>query len=1154
MRSRNHWHRGLTDQVRPTWPAGMMSFTPGDLLNVEFGLYLLETVMPGRTAADAWTLFGGYPYAEAFGDIRTDRQRLMVRRGRHYLWALRRRRVWHTALREYQMVPHELRGYDIKDVDAVPERLEPSRAAERFEHYQELLDSPPAFDRKPLAIAETGEYWFPVRDRSYSVTFADLAHGPAAPRHDLTLRPTNNGEPITVSVDELKEAAQQMDAIEAADPEIKLNHWAKRLERVELLTRSPDGDCFQAGQPLTIHQVLHMVGMVGAGKSTLRDILAFWCAARQMKITIVVGDVAEALSIVGIFNNLKVSAAPILGHSTRERHIQRLHRRLATAGAPTMLTHEHQGFAYVNSACPVDALRGLEADRPLRIGEAPCAQLYSVPKRPPQAAGVFEDDQPEPPGTRRKSERHGCPLWARCPRHHGSRELVDASIWVATPASLIHSGVPAHQVDELVRYLELACRRSDLIIIDEADRVQMQLDTAFAPATTLVGRGEDSWLDEVHSHKITELARLGRLQLSQQLIDDWINALNTVTTAADRLYGMLTRSKPLRDWIVADYFSAYTLHHWLLNAWFPDLAESPNPAHEARAAVPPASLEERLHKRDRVSDTLDRYRDQPLQPSEIDNETDAATIAANELVALTLELLHSHHGDRTRERLREVLLQLVDHDPLIKAQLDRHALQFEFSLVLAALHHRLDFMTTLWPRVEAALNLDSTSNVLSRRPPKDYEPIIPESPMGNVLGFQFQLDDQNLEPGLHEAQSGALRFFRCSGLGRDLLLNLHDMPSIDGRPGPAVLLMSATSWAGTSSRYHIHHPVGAVLRPHKDEVEAILNTSFRKEFLYSDGPGEIALKLSGTEPDLRPRVLTQMLRQLAEPDRSLAGATSKLSDELADITDPDRRRILLLVGSYAEAKRAAAYLNTIPEWNGRVTVLVSDDADLDDVWHTLPRDPTVRTLRRGDVASFASTGGELLVAPLLAVERGHNIVLPGGKAAIGTVYFLARPHPRPDDIALAIQSVNDWAVRYVRSGGFRQLALACGTPDAAGREFRRRARRTWQRYLTRRLSWTSLPDNEKIAFTWDQLVVMWQVIGRLVRGGVPARVVFVDAAFSPKEAGMQAVDTPDTSLLLSMHHVLQPYFTDDSDVEPIDRSLVEALYQPLYNALDTIDA
>jgi hypothetical protein len=70
-----------------------------------------------------------------------------------------------------------------------------------------------------------------------------------------------------------------------------------------------------------------------------------------------------------------------------------------------------------------------------------------------------------------------------------------------------------------------------------------------------------------------------------------------------------------------------------------------------------------------------------------------------------------------------------------------------------------------------------------------------------------------------------------------------------------------------------------------------------------------------------------------------------------------------------------------------------------------------------------------------------------------------------------------------------------------------------------------------------------------VRGGVEARVVFVDAAFSPREAGLSATDTPETSLLLSMRHVLDPYFKDDSGIAPVERSLVRNLYEPLFQAL-----
>ncbi|MEW2329421.1 signal recognition particle [Micromonospora chersina] len=1146
MRDRSSWHKDLMAELSPVWPRGTAGLQLSDLLDIELGLYLLHTVMPRRAATDGWTLLSGYPYGEAFGDVRGPQDRLVIRRARHYLWDRARRYTWRNSLALYREVDIRLRGFDIDDPEGTPRLLQPSRAANRFEVYQRLLTSPPPLERHQVPIAGFGEHVFQVRDQRYSAHIPTaLVEGLTPLSHDLDALPPGKGAPITATWEQLTTAAAAMDDIEQRTAG-KPNQWSRRLERVALFTRDETAREYVRSGELRIEQLMHMVGMVGAGKSTMRDILTYYLAtdpACRRHITIVVGDVAEMLAVTAQFNRLGVPSAPVLGHSTLERNIQRLHRR-AEAGAETMLAHQHPGFAYLSSACPLDALRGFEARRALRIGDAPCDRLHAETDGENTDAATIGAGAPR--NTARSLTRHGCPLWYACPRHHGARELVTAQVWVATPASLVHSRVPAHLTKNTMRYAELACRRSDLIIVDEADRVQMQLDTAFAPAATLVAQGSESWLDEVGKHKLTELARQARLQLSRYDIDDWGNALNTVIAATDRIYSMLITNEPLRRWITQDYFSAMTLHQWLLNEWFPQLRGDQN-SEEPLDSTDLVPLRAAMARVDQV---LDRFRDNPLSPAEPSGPDDAVTALVNSLVNTATELLHAQRGETARrylrDRLKTLIGELVPGDGPVLGAGDSNVDRFEFTLVLAVLHNRLNFVTTLWPRVEAALNLESTSNVLSRRPPKDYMPIVPESPMGNVLGFQFQAGDRNADG----EQSGELRFFRCNGVGRELLLELTSIPAIDDRPGPNVLLMSATSWAGTSSRYHLHATVDAILRPHDHEIAAINDSQFRTEFLYRSDSTE-ALRLSGVDPQRRPQQLEQMLHALAVPDRSLAGATSLLQQELDDITDPQRRRILLLVGSYAEAAHAGNYLNSQPEWAGNVTVLVADDTDLDHSWSTLSAQHGRRYLRRGEITTFPDSGGQLLIAPLLAVERGHNIVIPGGKAAIGSVYFLARPHHRPDDITLATQAINDWAVRQYRGAGrhFHQLVLAQGTPDAAGVRFRQEASRKWHRYLTRRLSWTSLPREEKSSFTWDQLVVIWQVIGRLVRGGVAARVYFVDGAFSPREAGFKGADTPETSLLRSMIHELEPYFEPASNVDPLDRSLVRALYQPLYDAL-----
>ncbi len=437
MRDRSGWHGQLLKPLNDAWPTETARFRPGKLLDVELGLYLLETAMPGRVAADAWTLLGGYPFSEAFAETRNDADLLRIQRVRHYLWDMRRRREWHLAVETYMTVPEQLRGYDLKSVDSRPERRNPARAADRFDVYEDLLTSPPPFDQQALPVAGPGEYQFQVRDRRYSVTFTDdLIDGPPPRPHDLDALPPGRGAPVTVTWTELEHAAAEMDQIESRDSLPKLNLWAKRLARVKLLIRDEQREEFTPSATLRIDHLLNLVGMVGAGKSTLRDILAFWAASKtDRRITIIVGDVAESLTIVDQFARLGVTAAPVLGHSTRERNIERLHRRTATAGAASMLTHNHPGFAYLSSACPLDALRGLEAPRPLRISEAPCLSLYPVATNPARTTSAIldEDDNAlhETAETKRP-KRHACPLWTRCPRHHGARELVDARIWVAT--------------------------------------------------------------------------------------------------------------------------------------------------------------------------------------------------------------------------------------------------------------------------------------------------------------------------------------------------------------------------------------------------------------------------------------------------------------------------------------------------------------------------------------------------------------------------------------------------------------------------------------------------------------------------------------------------------------------------------------------------
>src|SRR5205823_1479515 len=133
----------------------------------------------------------------------------------------------------------------------------------------------------------------------------------------------------------------------------------------------------------------------------------------------------------------------------------------------------------------------------------------------------------------------------------------------------------------------------------------------------------------------------------------------------------------------------------------------------------------------------------------------------------------------------------------------------------------------------------------------------------------------------------------------------------DGIPGPNVLLLSGTSWAGSSPSYHVQVPVGGVLRAPESEVEAIAASTFSFDYLLDRDDRPISV--SGRRGDARRRAIRDMLWRLSSPS-GLRNGPSRLERELTDLPE-GRQRVLILVGSYDEARNAHTDLITLrPEW------------------------------------------------------------------------------------------------------------------------------------------------------------------------------------------------------------------------------------------------
>lgn len=1133
MRNTSSWKADACKILDAAWGEDGSDGDARRLVDVELVLFLASEVASGQPFTDAWALLGGYPFLRATQRVIPERHRRMIAVARHLVLRFKDSRDWQDALDHYTKYPQQVCGYALDLATGRQHRREPSVWPERWEHYQQVLTAPPPYSLDSITIAGDGRHINQLRPWT-SVTIppwlprhlrltGDTGDDSGVVGHDVPAR--DDREPITVRWEELEAAARWGDEAEerVGIPVADRANWAERLARVTLEVRQAD-DTFSASRKLTIAGITHVIGMVGAGKSTLVDILVLWCALRSKKVCVVADNVTAVLRKVAHLRALGIKAAPVLGQSNRAQHLVRLHR-LASPRNGRIAPVDERMFDYASTACALDGFRDHAAD-PWEIRHAPCLNLTPI-----------TDSDEETPAQHGARRTRACPVWDRCQRHQPSRDLVGADVWVATTASLVHTGVPRHLNNQRLRYLELAWNRSDLIIVDEADQVQAQLDSIFSPEQQLIGRDYDAWLDEVIARTKHAIRQAGREQMHEPLVRQWLVALDNANNAVDILYSALSRdaarAQPVlsRRWLDKAYFTEWTLSQSLAQTWA-GYGPARTDAHQPAQGWENDPIFHRLRR------AFDGLIDDPLGTQDTEDPITRG------LVTLTAQTLRDATEPVRQARVMNWFSELTEHlaaDNLAVSieDVEREAVRLEFTLMVAVLANQLDLLMSLFRAIEFELGLEGTSSALFHKAPRDYQPVVPESPMGNVLGFQYLDDDQNR--GGRRGPMGRLRFFRCSGVGRAVLLNLHELFAADSPRGPNVLLLSATSWAGTSARYHIDIPVSAVLTPPPKELTAVRASSFRFLPVYV-GDRSTPVRVSGKFGDARDTALRQMTAALADP-----GPGKSILEQHRDRLPEGRRRVLLLTGSYAEARMVAQHLAALrSSWRDQILHLVADDEEFTDSWDG------AASLRRSDVHTLATTPAWILVAPLLAVERGHNILNDVKEAAIGAAYFLIRPHPRPDDLSYVIQRANRWATEQIRdsfpavAGADRQRLGACA------RAFRAAGHRKWRGLLSLKLAYSNLPSHEREALAWTQLVTIWQVIGRLIRGGVPAQVYFCDAAFAPIAAQRTTGQRDDAalSLLVGLREVLAPYFVPGC-TDP-DTYLVHTLYGCLHEALSKI--
>lgn len=931
---------------------------------------------------------------------------------------------------------------------------------------------------KDLYVQLEGERQIPVR-----------LHGlrfPKIQQHDLTRRPR---QPIEVHWSDLVTLARELDA-EDRQSQRALEDWTTRVERIRLQAANVQGleDCDR----LDLTGIKHLIGLPGAGKTTLISLLCVLLSRRQQRVAVFFTSIAVAREYLERLRRYDVKVGILVGRSgtTHRRHANQMAEFVAGKGDGGF-AHKVEGIELFATSCPLPAFAESWPDWPL--GEAPCESIYEVGS----------------------NHRKLCPAWERCGRVKNQRDLVTADVWLGHVLSA-DIQVPEHTSSERLNYFELIAETFDLAIFDECDETQHVLDELGAIKLELTG---DDQSFHVKLQKLTGLLAANKANVSDGLLRYSLHA-NEFERHTLRLVTEIRRlSKQKGTQNLADYYADKLLTAAFLMREMLEAA---------------GSYEEFKNALSAVSDFWESamYRAFFFR-GESDKEWPKASKYAGDLYLSITDA--NKHWCKINQSLRKFLA--LDHaaaaDEIVDDITDVLALVFH----AAAKDHIRDhvrlliavgFTVASYQRLARAARPlaqrgEISADLVSARPSPDLRHVVPRSIAGTFSAVRYSRPSDN--------KGYAIDYLVMDSTPRLLMYRMHELGRVN------VLQTSATSWLELSPKYHVRARPAYVLSPNVAEFGAV-----RLYVLPKQHPStRKALRFSGAgierEDNLRHMVtaLTQAnVDELSEIERAVQAMDTELGR---------KRKAALVVNSYEQVQIVVERINDV-------------NAKLGDrtrgILKSLPTDRSrKRYVLRGQAEELGQDDDvDIVVFPIAALGRGVNIVFStddedNGKAAVGSVYFLTRPHPAVGDL------------------GLMTSILAQATQDMDGRDFqfdsltdvhrvynveRFRAYGRIANLLARPVSASRLDPQTLTNFAADLLVPILQTVGRAMRKRMPVSVYFVDAAWAPNSAEGFA-ESERSSVLVVMRRILEECMAHP---DPGMRAVYGALFGVFRDAFNDI--
>ena len=793
--------------------------------------------------------------------------------------------------------------------------------------------------------------------------------------------------------------------------------------------------------------------------------MAFIAAARGLRFAAFTTSVAVADELRRGIARYGVTAELVFGSSpqSRARHAVRYADLIAAEHGDSGFGRSSESAVRFATGCMLE-------------GYVPEDRFDQVKQNDPPCRAVRQEGK----------EDLVCPLVGVCGRHQAVRSSTTAQAWFGH-LSILETGVPPFLAAERMTYAELVGRQFDVVFIDEADAAQKSLDEKGIDKITLSGGSRSPFKDFIADMAGSTL----RAEVEWANVNDnrVVNAANHILRhlGAFQKYVMgLDGEKPHPN--IAAMIDGTLLNTTSIIASMQNLLKDRTQADRDDFYQLGTQLEGALR-------TVYFF----------DEERDAQRIGIFHADAL------AYNGTLINGLVEEPLASIADRfltglsidgtDGDSRRIVSDHV-RILCHVISVVVHVETILRTLPYIRSKGDERGDPLQgNLVS----KEILALIAESVVGHMSGLKVEVVRHETDRTITSLR---IDYEAYRGTPRLLPDRLARLPGEER--GPHVVSLSATSFMPASRTYNLGRDPDYILSRAERAGEA---PTSRYRFVFSPtmaGDGSRPVSVSGAGPDREHNLRTIVRENFNDRSASYRAFTTGVDAA---------RKLAIVVNSYAQVDNVLSELSRCnPAMRARTLGIAREydgDHRAENGFHTAQEAPLLGR-SHGD--------WDCIVFPSGSFGRGVNLVFPSGhplenKALIGTMFFPIRPHPSLDDPTFLQGKL------AALSQAFDDRSFPAGTPvQDIARELdahRYRARgeiRSVYALSGSPLSQASTEDAE--SFASNILVELGQVMGRAIRGGLDANMVFLDAAWCPRTA-IGEFDTPSSSLLLRMAKVIE---------------------------------